>query len=200
MSASESQPQVPIDHERVLGHAYDGIEEYDNPLPGWWVGLFVASIVFALAYWVFYHGGGPGQSETAVYADDMAAYNEQQAKQAARAGTVDESLLARFARDPAVIAEMKPLFLSKCMPCHGPHGEGKIGPNLTDLHQIHGKGRVDLFQIIRDGVVAKGMLAWGKILQPAELMKLAAYVSTLRGTFAAGGKAPQGEPVTAFGN
>lgn len=200
MSASEPQGQTSSEHGRVLGHAYDGIEEYDNPLPGWWVGLFVASIVFSLGYWVVYHGGGPGQSETVAYAEDLAAYNEQQAKRAARGGKVDEALLARLARDPGVAAEMQPLFLAKCMPCHGAKGEGKIGPNLTDLHQIHGKQRVDIFQTIRDGVLAKGMIAWGKMLQPAELMKITAYVASLRGTFAAGGKAPQGEPVTAFGD
>lgn len=200
MSASEPQTHAPSDEDRLLGHAYDGIEEYDNPLPGWWVWLFIASIVFALGYWVFYHGGGPGQSETAGYAEDMAAFNEQQAKLAARAGKVDEALLARLARDPAAIAESKTLFLAKCMPCHGVNGEGKIGPNLTDLHQIHGSGRVEIFQTIRDGVVAKGMIAWGKLLQPAELLKLTAYVATLRGTFAADGKAPQGDPVTAFSN
>ena len=47
---------------RLTGHNYDGIQEYDNPLPGWWTWLFVASIIFAFFYWIYYQSGVPGRS------------------------------------------------------------------------------------------------------------------------------------------
>lgn len=187
-----------VERDHLLDHSYDGITEYDNPLPSWWKGIFIASIVFSLGYWVYYHAGGPGLSIEEVYAEEMRVAAEQQAKAAAASGAVDEKTLAQLATNPSAIAEAKASFDVKCTPCHGMHAEGKIGPNLTDLYQIHGTKRVDIYRTIYDGVPSKGMISWGKQLKPEEIMKLAAYVSTLRGTNAAGGKAPEGEKVDAF--
>ena len=50
-----------------MDHNYDGIEEYDNPLPGWWKWLFVASIVFTPMYWLFYHSGAEGRTLEGQY-------------------------------------------------------------------------------------------------------------------------------------
>ncbi len=54
-------------------HAYDGIEEYDNPLPPWWKWLFAASIAFAPFYWMYYHGGATGRSVEDQYGVALAA-------------------------------------------------------------------------------------------------------------------------------
>ena len=47
---------------RLLDHEYDGIREFDNPTPGWWVWLFVASVIFAVFYFVYYHSAVPNRS------------------------------------------------------------------------------------------------------------------------------------------
>jgi cytochrome c oxidase cbb3-type subunit 3 len=76
--------------------------------------------------------------------------------------------------------------------CHGPKGQGVIGPNLTDDYWLHGKASfMDIYAVVNEGVPAKGMPAWGKKLDPVEVAKLAAYVGTLRGTNLPG-KAPEG--------
>ena len=54
------------ERDRLLGHDYDGIEEYDNPLPGWWTWIFVATIVFSTGYWL-YSQIGPGPTISAHY-------------------------------------------------------------------------------------------------------------------------------------
>ncbi|MEK7370666.1 MAG: cbb3-type cytochrome c oxidase N-terminal domain-containing protein, partial [candidate division NC10 bacterium] len=58
------------DRDRLLDHEYDGIEEYDNPLPGWWVWVFWATIVFSGVYVAFYHVG-PGPSVIGQYEEDV---------------------------------------------------------------------------------------------------------------------------------
>jgi len=76
------------DRDRLLPHAQDGIEEYDNPLPGWWVWIFWVTIVFSLGYWGYYQLG-PGPSVVAVYEAEM---REAAARQpvAPAAGAVSE--------------------------------------------------------------------------------------------------------------
>src|SRR3989338_6760548 len=77
------------DRDRLLDHEYDGIEEYDNPLPGWWVWLFWATIVFSGVYVAFYHMG-PGPSVIGQYEEDVRLAAERAAKQTATAGAISE--------------------------------------------------------------------------------------------------------------
>lgn len=175
----------------VLDHAYDGIREYDNPLPGWWVWIFVASIVFTPLYWLYYHGT-PGRLIQDEFDRDLAAWQEGEAKRAMESGAVTEDVLAALAHDAVTAAAGAALFKQNCAMCHGEKGEGKIGPNLTDDAWIHGKGTlVDIHATITNGVPEKGMIAWGKTLPPDDVKKLAAFVGTLRGTNVPG-LAPQG--------
>ena len=61
------------DQDHLLDHAYDGIQEYDNPLPGWWKWLFIASIIFTPPYFFFYHNGTEGRSMADRYDRNLAA-------------------------------------------------------------------------------------------------------------------------------
>ena len=177
---------------RLLGHDYDGIEEYDNPLPGWWSWIFVATIVFSLGYWAYYQFG-PGPTVIAQYDDDMRAAAERQARLAPppAAGLTEESLRA-LAQNAGAIASAREVFATRCMPCHGPEGQGVIGPNLTDDYWIHGRTLVDIRRVISEGVVDKGMVPWKDQLKPDEISALTAYVSTLAGTRPPNPRPPQG--------
>lgn len=183
------------DEDRLLEASYDGIREYDNPLPGWWNAIFMATIVFSVIYLIYYHAGGQGLSETELYAEEIAALNEQRAKEMAAAGKVDEPTLAGLAQTQP--NKGRATFTKLCVACHAEQGQGNIGPNLTDEHQIHGATRVDIYTTIRDGVPAKGMQSWKTVLAPEEMMNVAAYVSTLRGKNIPG-KAPEGDKVGPF--
>jgi cytochrome c oxidase cbb3-type subunit 3 len=180
------------DQDRLLSHNYDGIQEFDNPLPRWWLTLFYLSIVFAVFYTLYYHFG-PGLLTIESYDKSMAAYYELQAQQLAALGEIDEETLSGVMRNPSMMAGAQALFQAKCSQCHGMNGEGNIGPNLTDDYWLHGGNLVDIYHTVSEGVPSKGMLAWRNQLRPAELLAVAGYVGTLRGTTPANPKAPQGE-------
>ena len=179
------------DRDRLLGHAYDGIEEYDNPLPGWWTWIFVVSIVFSLGYYVYYQLG-PGPTAIALYEAEMRVAAERQAKLAPAPGAVGEEALRALARDARAMAGAREVFATRCAPCHGPQGQGLIGPNLTDEFWLHGGTLVEIRRIIADGVPEKGMVPWKDQLKPEDLSAMAAYISTLSGTNPPGPKPPQG--------
>lgn len=183
------------DDERLMHHEYDGIHEYDNPLPGWWSGIFILTIVFSIGYWIWFHAGGPGKDPQQKFAGEWNEYVAWKAEAEAKATIVvtEESLL-QMKGDPAVVDAGRKVFTQNCVGCHMEDGRGQVGPNLTDDFQIHGLGYKDLYDTIRDGVPAKGMIAWGNTLAPRDLANVAAFVSTLRGTNVEG-KPPEGAKV-----
>jgi cytochrome c oxidase cbb3-type subunit III len=177
--------------DQLLDHEYDGIREYDNPLPRWWVWIFAGSFWFSLAYFFHYHVSHNGQSAAAAYEADVAEARENEAK-ASLAEPVSEESLGKLMADAGLMSDTKALFTLRCVQCHGDRAQGSIGPNLTDSAWLHGGGKlVDIFGVIDQGVLAKGMPAWSRQLSPIEVRKLAAFVGTLRGTNVPG-KAPEG--------
>jgi cytochrome c oxidase cbb3-type subunit 3 len=174
-----------------MDHEYDGIREYDNPLPRWWTLIFWATFVFSLGYVVHYHLSGRGQSVSAEYAADMREAREQDAKRALGDKPTEDGL-AKLVANAQVMSDAKVLFAERCAQCHGDSGQGTIGPNLTDDYWIHGKGALlDIYQVVADGVPEKGMPAWSRQLAPIEVAKLSAYIGSLRHTNVPG-KPPQG--------
>ncbi len=183
------------DRENLSDHSYDGIQEYDNPQPGWWNWIFIATIVFSVGYWIFYHMGGGGKSELDVYAASVKADEEKKAELAKAAPKTEISEEAIFAMtgDAALMTATKEIYMAKCLACHAPDGGGLIGPNFTDDYWIHGAKLTDMVKTITEGVPAKGMIPWKGQLSDKEIMQLAAYIRTLRGTKPANPKAPQGD-------
>ncbi len=184
--------------DRLMHHDYDGIREYDNPLPFWWKGIFVVCIAHAAAYLYWFHLGGPGLSEHEQYAARHKEWKAVRAAAPQEQVTIDEAALTALTKDSAAVERGRGVFLKNCASCHTEDGRGLVGPNLTDRFQVHGATRLDLWQTIQTGVPDKGMLSWGPILPPAELAAVAAFVVTLRGTEVAGGKASEGHSVEPF--
>jgi cytochrome c oxidase cbb3-type subunit 3 len=183
-------------HDQLLDHAYDGIQEYDNPLPRWWVWMFAGSFWFSLGYFFHYHVSGNGVSVAAAYQDDVAQAREQAAK-ANLSEPISEESLGKLMADAALMKDTQALFALRCAPCHGDKAQGTIGPNLTDDAWIHGQGTLtDIYNVVDQGVLAKGMPAWGKQMSPIEVRKLAAFVGSQRGKNVPG-KPPEGAVVKA---
>jgi len=178
--------------DHLLEHSYDGIQEYDNPLPRWWVALFWVSIIFAPLYIVYYHYG-PGPLAHDRYDAAMVAFFDKQAQELLAMGEISETILAGLTNDPSMMNTGKKVFQGKCATCHGMFGEGGIGPNLTDEYWLHGGQLMEVYTTVREGVPTKGMVAWERQLRPAELMAVSSYVSTLFGTEPPNPKAPQGD-------
>ncbi len=181
------------EQDQLLDHCYDGIQEYDNPMPRWWKAIFWGSFFFSLAY-LFHYWVGNGTSLSEDYADDLAAANAIRAKEA-MSQEISEASLAQVLADPTSVSKGAEVFSTRCVACHLEQGQGSIGPNLTDDHWIHGEGQLmGIYEVVSEGVAAKGMPAWNRQLTPEELRQVVAYVGTLRGTNVPG-KAPEGEPI-----
>jgi cytochrome c oxidase cbb3-type subunit III len=196
--SDESKPEPAVsasdDGQRddlLLEHEYDGIREYDNPLPRWWTWIFWATFVFSIGYVLHYHVTGRGESAADEYLAEMREAREQEARRAV-GDKPSEQGLAKLAANQAVMEDAKALFVERCGACHGDQGQGLIGPNLTDGYWIHGKGSMmDIFEVVASGVPAKGMPAWSKQLSPVELQKLVAFIGSLKGSNLPG-KGPEG--------
>ena len=184
------------DQDQLLHHSYDGIQEFDNPMPRWWVYLFWATIVFSVLYWLNVPGFGIGKGQISDYDRDMAAAAAATAKQRAAepAGASPEQRMA-MTKDASVLALGKQTYTQNCAACHRADAGGQIGPNLTDDYWLHGGALEEMHKTVADGVLEKGMPPWGKVLKPAQLDAVVAYVYTLRGTTVPNPKAPQGELV-----
>ena len=191
MSTSPTENAEPAPDQVI--HEYDGIEEYDNKLPTWWLYTLYGAIVFAAGYWFTYHVLQGADLPMQAYRKEIAAAAERDGK----AVTLTPAELVALANDPGVVKDGEKLFTSTCVPCHGPKAGGTIGPNLTDSYWIHGGAPDKIYATIHDGVLAKGMPAWGAQLGNPQVQSLTAFVLTLRDTNVPGGKPPQGDPEAA---
>jgi cytochrome c oxidase cbb3-type subunit III len=182
---SENNPNEP----KLTGHLYDGIQEYDNPLPNWWMVTFIGTMIFSFIYYIHYtFGGGPTLAEELVV--EMKAL-PQVATSTFNNSELEQKMAALGGADGG-----RQVYSSKCASCHGPDGQGLIGPNLADRFWIHGQGtRADLMRVISDGVLDKGMPAWGTMISESDILSVAAYVYSIRGSQPANPKPPQGREV-----
>ncbi|MGE0710601.1 MAG: cbb3-type cytochrome c oxidase N-terminal domain-containing protein [Planctomycetota bacterium] len=176
----------------LLDHEYDGIREYDNPLPGWWLFLFWVPILFAPFYLVYYHGK-EGRLVVDEYTRDAGEIAEARAKEALKNPISDAGLLEQ-SKDPGTAAAGASIFAAKCAQCHGPQGQGGIGPNLADKFWINGGKPTQIFHTISEGGrPGKGMIAWSKEgLNAVQLRVMAAYVLSLQGSNPPNPKPPEG--------
>lgn len=185
---------VAIENERdiLLDHNYDGIKELDNSLPPWWKYGFYFTIVWGIAYLIYYHiGSGPSQAKE--YENEILlaqAQVEEYMKKSANA--VDENNVT-FASDESSLSSGKTIYIDNCKACHGQLGEGGVGPNLTDDYWLHGGSIKDIFKSIKYGIPAKGMKAWQAELSPSQIRQVSSFIKTLYGTNPPNAKEKQGD-------
>lgn len=177
----------------IENHVYDEIVENNNPMPGWWVWLFIGTVIFAGIYYIHYTFGG-GDSLKQEFDLAMNELKQVQAQNGTgMQSNVSDEALALIGKDPNALALAGKVFSEKCSMCHGAELQGVIGPNLVDKYWINGKGtHKDIYNLIANGVPEKGMPAWGTLLKEDELKALTAYVFSKKGSQPASPKAPQG--------
>jgi cytochrome c oxidase cbb3-type subunit 3 len=186
---------------RTTGHAWDGIEELNSPLPRWWLWTFYATIVWAFAYWIFYPAwptissytsGVLGYSTRGQVAADLA---DLKAIRGAKGAALQQVSLADIEKDPALLAfaqaQGKAAFGNNCAPCHGVGATGAKGyPNLNDDDWLWGGTLEEIVESISYGVRSgnakaheSAMPAFGKdgLLKPNEIVTVANYVRSLSG-------------------
>lgn len=182
------------DKKYMLAHEYDGIQETDYPMPFWMWGIFYACIIFALIYALHYLSGA-GESVEEAYTRKWAKL-EKLREDVKKNAVIDVEKIKAFLADEIAINEGKIDYMQKCAACHASQGQGLVGPNLTDKYWIHGGTLESIAKVIRNGVVEKGMLAWGDSLSEEQIYKLTAYIKTLEGSNPHNAKDPEGELYT----
>lgn len=177
----------------IVGHEYDGIKEFDNPLPKWWLATFYITIVFSVVYWIHYEMAG-GKGNWAELKEDLAAVESIKAS-APTSGDSEEGLQQLLGQAP-VLEQGKAVFAAKCAVCHGQELQGLIGPNLVDDYWIHGTGKLmDIAGVVRKGVLDKGMPNWDGQLKDDEIRAVTVFIASNFGKEVPNPKAPQGEKV-----
>ena len=184
-------------NDKLLASNYDGIQEYDNDLPRWWVALFWGCIIFGGFYTVYYEFGSGLSPNDQLVVDMEELQKTRQATAASKPVSADtEEALLALASNPDSVAKGKAVYLGKCLACHGANGEGIVGPNLTDSSWIHGATMMENIAVVRHGVLAKGMLAWEGVIPDEEIRAVVAYIYTLRGTNPPNAKPAEGTPAS----
>ncbi|MFI7835743.1 cytochrome-c oxidase, cbb3-type subunit III [Pseudomonas asiatica] len=171
--------------DQTMGHSFDGIEEYDNPLPKWWFWLFVGTLVFSVGYLILYPGLGNWKGILPGYENGWTGANEWQKemeKADARFGPIFAKYAAmpveEVAKDPQALKMGSRLFASNCSVCHGSDAKGAYGfPNLTDKDWRWGGEAETIKASIMNG--RHGVMpAWAEVIGEQGVADVAAFVLT----------------------
>ncbi len=184
---------------RTTGHIYDGIEEYDNPLPKWWFQLFVATMIFGIIYLIIYPGMGKWPGLTGWTSVNQLEREQQKADE--QYGEIYANFAAMsiedVAMDPAAQKMGVRLFANNCAVCHGADGGGNYGfPNLTDNDWLYGGSAEQIKQTIAHGRAGQ-MPAWGAIIGEENVVAVGEHVLSLSGAEHDVAKAVEGAEVFA---
>ncbi|MDX1756566.1 MAG: cytochrome-c oxidase, cbb3-type subunit III [Marinobacter sp.] len=151
--------------DRTTGHSFDGIEEYDNPMPKWWYYLFIATCVFSLGYLALYPGLGnfKGLLGWTQYNQWEQEVQVAEAKYSEIYAQYGDTPIVELAQDDDAMKMGQRLFANNCAVCHGSAGRGSIGfPNLTDDDWLYGGEPDTILHTITQGrqgaMPAKGMM------------------------------------------
>lgn len=191
----QSNDFVPLEKEKdiMMAHDYDGIRELDNHLPPWWTGLFYATIVFSIAYLLFFHVFNTLPLPEQEYENELAIAKQEALKfKAANPAPVIDENNVEATLDAQALADGQTVYLSNCASCHRRDGGGDIGPNLTDDYWLHGGDVKSIFKTVRHGVTGTNMISWEGFISPEKIKNVSSYVLTLKGSNPPNPKKPEG--------
>ncbi len=181
--------------EDTTGHVYDGIEEYDNPLPAWWFYMFVITVVWGIGYLIIYPGmgnypGAIGWTQLKQHSAEVEAADE-------RYRTVRDRYLAmpieEVAADGAARKMGMRMFANNCAICHGADGKGSYGfPDLTDDDWLFGGTPEAIKTSIVNGRQA-AMPPWHAALGDKGVADTTAYIMSLNSREASAGDPEAGK-------
>ena len=186
-----------VSSDPISDQSCDGIQQFDSPLPAWWMWLFVGCLIFAPPYFWYYHNGTEGRS-LADHHDEALAENLK--LQFSQLGDVsaDRETLVRFLYEDSWLRVGRSIFKSNCVACHGRDGMGQVGPNLQDDHYKNVGDIADILRVLQYGANAGAMPAWKSKLSTNEIVLVSAYVASLRGSGDGSGKPAEGRVIPAW--
>ena len=171
--------------DQTLGHEFDGIQEYDNPLPRWWFQLFLATVIFSLGYLALYPGLGNykgllGWTSANQWEEEMAHAEEVYKPVFAKYAALSVEELNQPGNETGLKMGQR-MFANNCAVCHGQGGQGAYGfPTLSDSDWLYGGEPAQIITTIVNG--RRGaMPAWGPVLGEDGVQDVANYVLSLSG-------------------
>ncbi|MCH4564063.1 cytochrome-c oxidase, cbb3-type subunit III [Halomonas sp. EGI 63088] len=166
----------------TTGHAADGIEEYDNPLPRWWFQLYVGTVIFALGYLLLYPGLGNfagvlGWTQEGQWEEEVARAEERFTPIFAQ---YEEVPIPELAEDAEAMQVAERIFLNNCAVCHGSNARGGYGfPNLTDDDWLYGGEPEQIVTTLTNG--RNGLMPSWQQLGENNIENLTQHVLSLSG-------------------
>ena len=187
---SDFAPDHGQGYDQERSHAFDGITEYDNSLPRWWVWMLYVSVVVAVSYMVYFHALSGDLSRA-----DVDKYEDEIRIRAAKIKFKTEEELVALSKDSAKIAKGKEA-MSKagCLACHGPEYTGIIGPNLRDKYWLYTSKMTAMVETITNGRTVNGvavMPAQSLTLKADAIEAIACYIVQLNREGEKSGMRPQ---------
>ena len=175
-----------MSNDNTTGHVWDeDLRELNNPLPRWWMWLFVITILFSAAYLAFYPGLGsmPGK----LGWTSVAQHRDEQAQASAVAAPLFASFAAQsapeLARNPQAMAIGERLFANNCATCHGADARGSKGfPNLTDKDWLYGGTPEKIIETITNGRQGTMPPIAAAVGSAEDVRNVANYVLSLSGS------------------
>ncbi|MEX0329851.1 MAG: cbb3-type cytochrome c oxidase N-terminal domain-containing protein [Puniceicoccaceae bacterium] len=172
-----SDPNKKYD-DKLRPHVYDGIQEYDNHLPNWWLWSFYGAIIFSVIYWFSFYDAEIMKSDTDIVDAQMAEVEEIRL---AAIGDINSDALWQMSRNPGFVESGQVIYMEKCAACHGPDlkaGGGLAGVNLVDAEWIWGNQPMSIYEVVTNGSPdkTKGMQSWVAELGPKKVSQVVAYV------------------------
>ncbi len=180
----------------IRPHEYDGIQEYDQMLPNWWLAIFFATLLFFPLLWIGYYQLGFMKSDEEKINSQMALIEKAKSKALDEmlAKLDDNALINQWAKDPAAVANGKETYLANCSACHAQDLSAKMvlaggqsiplpGLPLNDGQWKYGASALRQFQLINGGTPADNpghngvrMEAWGQKMPPLKIVEVVAYL------------------------
>lgn len=182
--------------DELTEHNYDGIQEYDNPIPGWWHVIFLGSVLFSIAYVMVVHFSPmvPTRYEKLASAQERA---EQIKFGKLMQIPMGEEKVLRVMGSESWLALGEAIFAKDCVLCHAANGEGLIGPNMTDEYYKNVTDIDGIIDVITNGAANNAMPAQKTLLGQNDIALVAGYVVSLRGKNLRG-REPEGEIIPPF--
>ncbi len=162
----------------IMPHSYDGIQEYDQSLPNWWLFTLFGAIAFAFLYWM-------ACFVTGTAADDRVALNAEldalEARQLAAVKNLDDDTLWKMSRNSKTVAEGQAVYNSLCFTCHAPNLAGMkgLGFRLNDEFWVHGNTPTAIFNNVSEGITFEGKptgMAAQKVLGTGRIAAVTAFL------------------------
>ncbi|MEM7791509.1 MAG: c-type cytochrome [Verrucomicrobiota bacterium] len=155
-------------------HVVDGIQEYDQRLPNWWLVILFGMLGFSTIYWIVTDQHGYRGKEDAKLESKLAAI--QTVRLANSIDVSNDDLFWDMSANASFVSSGKATFEANCVACHGQNLEGGIGFNLVDAEWIHGARPSEIYVSVSEGFPEKGMLPWEPLLGQKRIAEVVAYV------------------------